>query len=119
MTGQLQIPEPTPGTINAAAGEHAKQTGMTRVDQLDPDWATDCDARIAKFAALGIPFQAADLVADGLDEPPHPNCWGPRFRAAAHAGVIRFHGYAKSKRATVHRSICHEWIGAETEERAA
>lgn len=115
MTSQLQFPTPAPDAINPAAGEAAKQAGMARVRQLDPAWAADCDKRIAKFAARGIPFQAADLVEDGLAEPPHPNCWGPRFGAACKQGVIRHAGYIQSKRATVHRSICHQWIGTRTE----
>lgn len=115
MTGQLQLPTPVPGVINPAAGEQAKQAGMKRIGQLDPEWAADCDKRIAKFAARGIVFQAADLVEDGLAEPPHPNCWGPRFYAASKRGVVRSAGYAKSKRTTVHKSICHQWIGTQAE----
>lgn len=111
MTPQLQFPEPVAGVINPAAGEAAKQAGMKRISQLDPQWAAACDKRIATFAAKGTPFQAADLLADGLAEPPHPNCWGPRFGAACKQGVIRHAGYTQSKRATVHKSICHQWIG--------
>ncbi|NGO73466.1 hypothetical protein [Streptomyces boncukensis] len=117
MTGQLHIPVPVCGVIDPAAAERAKQSGMARAAQLDPDWAADCDERIARFAARGVPFQAADLVADGLDEPPHPNCWGSRLKAAAAAGLIRFHRYAPSRRATVHKSICAEWIGCPGGER--
>lgn len=113
MTGQLQFPEPVAGVIDPVAGEHAKQTGMAKAALLDPDWAAACDERIAVFAARGVPFQAADLIADGLAEPPHPNCWGSRFKAAAACGLIRFHRYAPSRRATVHRSICAEWIGVD------
>jgi hypothetical protein len=112
MTSQLQFSAPAPGAINPDAGEQAKQQGMKRIGHLDPEWAAECDKRIAEFAARGIVFQAADLVEDGLAEPPHPNCWGPRFSKAANDAVIRFAGYGQSKRATVHKSICHQWIGA-------
>lgn len=115
MTAQLQFPSPVPGAINPEAGEQAKQAGMKRIAQLDPAWAADCDKRIAKFAARGKPFQAADLVEDGLAEPPHPNCWGPRFGAACKQGVIQHHSYTRSKRVTVHKSICHQWIGTGAE----
>ena len=111
MTRQLQLPEPPHGVIDPAAAEHAKQAGTAKAALLDPAWAADCDERIARFGARGVPFQAADLIADGLAEPPHPNCWGSRFKAAARDGVIRFHRYAPSRRATVHKSICAEWVG--------
>lgn len=119
MTSQLQLPSPVADVVDPVAGERAKQDGMARVGQLDPQWATECDKRIARFAARGIPFQAADLIADGLDEPPHPNCWGARFGKNARDGIIRHHGYSPSKRATVHGSICKTWIGTETARAAA
>ena len=112
MTSQLQIPTPTPGAINPAAGEAAKADGVARIGHLDPEWAARCDKAIRVMAALRIVFQAADLIEAGLvGEPPHPNCWGPRFVKASNAGVIEAAGYGKSKRATVHASICHQWIG--------
>lgn len=112
MTRQLHLSIPASAAINPVAGEHAKQAGMRRIAHLDPQWSADCDKKIAAFAARGTPFQAADLVEDGLAEPPHPNCWGPRFSAAARAGLIVHAGYTQSKRTTVHKSICHQWIGA-------
>ena len=118
MTSQLQLPVTNRNVINPDAGEAAKQAGMKRIGQLDPQWAAECDKRIAKFAARGVPFQAADLVEDGLPEPPHPNCWGPRFGVACKQGVVRHAGYTQSKRATVHKSICHQWIGAGAEQAA-
>ncbi|GAA2803489.1 hypothetical protein [Streptomyces showdoensis] len=115
MATQLNLSIPTPTVIDPDAGETAKQAGMKRIGQLDPVWAADCDKKIEKFAGLGVPFQAADLVEDGLAEPPHPNCWGPRFSAAARTGLIAHAGYTQSKRATVHKSICHQWVGVKTE----
>ena len=115
MTGQqLQIPEPVHGTVNPAAGAAAKDAGMARADAATPiSWAAACDAAIETLAARGLPFQAADLIAEGLiDEPAHPAQWGPRFGAAARRGVIRQDGAVPSKRATVHKSLCRQWIGA-------
>ncbi|WP_030878774.1 hypothetical protein [Streptomyces sp. NRRL S-1868] len=114
MTGQLQLDVVVPGTVNPAAGERAKTAGMTSAAQATaPTWADACDAAIRLMARRGLPFQAADLITEGLiDEPDHPSQWGPRFGAAARAGVIRLHSYRPSKRATVHRSICKTWIGS-------
>lgn len=112
MTGQLQIPEPVQGVIDEVAGETAKVDGVARVRQLDPEWAAQCDDAIRTMASRGIVFQAADLIAEELvGEPPHPNCWGARFATAARAGVIEAADAAKSKRATVHRSLCRTWQG--------
>ncbi|MFP8944754.1 hypothetical protein ACLIYM_25425 [Streptomyces fenghuangensis] len=121
MSAQLQFPLTLDGAVDADAGQAAKDRGMATAAEHTPvDWATACDAAIRLMAARGVPFQAADLIAEGLvDEPPHPNQWGPRFGAAARAGVLRFHGYAPSRRATVHKSICKEWIGTDTGRAAA
>lgn len=110
---QLQLPAVVEGITDAATGERAKACGMARAAKATPpDWATACDAAIGILAARGVEFQAADLVAEGLvDEPEHPSQWGPRFQAAAHAGVIEAVGYARSKRATVRASVCRTWRG--------
>lgn len=113
MTRQLQIPEPVHGAINPAAGEAAKADGMARATaNTPPDWATACRAAIELMAKRGVPFQAADLITEGLvDEPDHTARWGAAFLAAARAGVIEEAGYVRSKRATVHGSICKQWTG--------
>lgn len=110
---QLQFPEPVHGVVDPAAGEAAKEAGMAQAAAHTPDdWATQCDRAIEDLAACGEPFQAADLVIQGLvGEPPHPAMWGPRFGAAARRGVIRDAGAVPSKRATVHKSLCRQWIG--------
>jgi hypothetical protein len=115
MTQQLQFPEPVHGAINPAAGETAKTNGMALAQAATPiDWATACRGAIELMARRGVEFQAADLIAEGLvDEPEHPNQWGPAFGAAARDGVIRQAGVTQSKRATVHRSLCRTWIGAQ------
>lgn len=110
---QLQFPEPVQGTISPAAAEAAKADGIARAAaNTSPDWATACRAAIELMARRGIPFQAADLIAEGLvDEPDHPARWGAAFNNAARAGVIEAAGYVRSKRATVHGSICKQWTG--------
>jgi len=114
MTGQLQFPEPIHGTVDPAAGEQAKRDGMAlAAANTTPEWATACRAAIELMARRGTVFQAADLIAEGLiDEPDNPAQWGPAFGAAARAGVIEEAGFAQSKRATVHKSICKVWTGA-------
>lgn len=112
---QLQLEMPAvPGTVDPAAGERAKADGMALAAAVtEPSWADACQGAIRLMAARGVPFQAADMVAEGLvDEPASPSQWGPQFGIASRAGVVEHYGYAPSKRATVHRSICKTWIGA-------
>lgn len=99
--------------IDPVAGEAAKQAGTAQAAaNTSPDWAADCDDAIQAMARRGIEFQAADLVNEGLiDEPDHPNRWGSRFIKASRDGVIEPVGVAQSKRATVHKSLCHTWRG--------
>lgn len=113
MTEQLQFSEPVEGVVDPAAGETAKTDGMALAEaNTTPKWADACAAAIEVMARRGGVFQAADLIAEGLvDEPDSPNRWGPAFLRAAAAGVIEACGYAKSKRATVHSSICRTWQG--------
>ena len=113
MTEQLQFSEPVEGVVDPARGEAAKADGMALAQANTPDsWADACAAAIEQMARRGAEFQAADLIAEGLvDEPDSPNRWGPAFLRAASAGVIEARGYAKSKRATVHSSICRTWQG--------
>ncbi|QLJ01484.1 hypothetical protein HZZ00_10930 [Streptomyces sp. NEAU-sy36] len=110
---QLQFPEPTHSTVSAAVGEAAKADGMARAEASTPiDWATACQNGIREMARRGVPFQAADLIREGLvDEPEHPAMWGPQFGIAARAGVIEHAGVVPSTRSTVHRSLCRQWTG--------
>jgi Ni,Fe-hydrogenase III large subunit len=110
---QLQVSAVVEGTTDAEAGRRAKAHGMGLANEVTPaDWAARCDAAIRTMAAGGEVFQAADLIEQQLvDEPEHPSQWGPRFQAAAAAGVIETAGYAQSKRATVRASVCHTWRG--------
>ncbi|NEA52357.1 hypothetical protein [Streptomyces sp. SID10815] len=118
---QLQLPIVAQGTVSAAAGEAAKADGMARAgEHTPPDWATACQNGIQLLAKRGVPFQAADLIREGLvDEPDHPAMWGPQFGIAARAGVIEHAGVVPSARATVHRSLCRQWIGTAAARRAA
>jgi hypothetical protein len=111
---QLQFPAVVEGTVNPAAGERAKAAGMAQAEAATaPDWATACDKAIAEMARRGVPFQASDLVAEGLvDEPDDHHKWGPRLGAAAKRGWITEYGTDKSKRATSRRSRLATWIGA-------
>jgi hypothetical protein len=113
MTQQLQFPEAVQGVIDPAAGDTAKTDGMALAEANTPtEWADACAAAIEELARRGTEFQAADLIAEGLvAEPDSPNRWGPAFLRAAAAGVIEPVGYARSKRATVHSSICRTWRG--------
>jgi hypothetical protein len=113
VTEQLQFSEPVEGAVDPAAGETAKSDGMALALANTPaEWADRCAAAIEEMARRGVEFQAADLIAEDLvDEPDSPNRWGPAFLRAAAAGVVEVRGYAKSKRATVHSSICRTWIG--------
>ena len=121
MTSQLQFPEPVQGVVSAEGAEQAKADGITRATaHTDIDWAIACRQAITVMARRGIPFQAADLIAEGLvDEPDHTARWGAAFNGAARAGLIEEAGFVKSKRATVHGSICKQWTGTETARRAA
>ncbi|MEU3620635.1 hypothetical protein ABZ725_51625 [Streptomyces sp. NPDC006872] len=113
MSEQLQFSEPVQGAVDPDAGEAAKADGMALAQANTPtDWAEACAAAIEEMARRGVEFQAADLIAERLvDEPDSPNRWGPAFLKASAAGVIEACGYAKSKRATVHSSICRTWRG--------
>lgn len=118
---QLQFPIAAQGTVSPTAGEAAKTAGMARARKHTPiDWATACQNGIREMARRGEPFQAADLVREGLvDEPEHPAMWGPQFGIAARAGVIEHAGVVPSRRATVHRSLCRQWTGTPAYRRAA
>lgn len=118
---QLQFPIVPQGTISPAAAEAAKVDGIARATaNTAPDWATACRAAIELMARRGTPFQAADLIAEGLvDEPDSPARWGAAFNNAARAGVIEESGFVRSKRATVHGSICKQWVGTAAARAAA
>ncbi|MGX1515038.1 hypothetical protein [Streptomyces collinus] len=120
MTQQLQFPEPVQGAVDLVMGETAKADGMAlAAANTTIEWADACAAAIKLMARRGTVFQAADLIAEGLvDEPDSPNRWGPAFLRASSAGVIEAVGYAKSKRATVHSSICRTWQGTADYRRA-
>jgi hypothetical protein len=118
---QLQLPIVPQGTVSSATGEAAKADGIARAAaNTPPDWATACRAAIELMARRGEPFQAADLIAEGLiDEPDNPARWGAAFNAAARAGVIEHAGVVPSRRATVHRSLCRQWTGTAAYRQAA
>jgi hypothetical protein len=122
MTGQLQFEMPAvAGTVDPAAGERAKARGMALAEAAtDVSWADACDAAIRVMAARRVPFQASDMVAEGLvDEPDDHHRWGPRFGAAARRGWITEYAIGKSKRRDTHRSRLVVWIGTDAGDVAA
>ncbi|MFF3324919.1 hypothetical protein [Streptomyces sp. NPDC002889] len=100
--------------FDAAAGERLKNDGMAEADDSsDPAWADQCDAAIEEMARRRIPFQASDLVKQGLvGEPDKHQQWGPRFSTAAKHGLIRELTASKSKRTSSRSSRLVTWIGA-------
>lgn len=101
----------------ATAAQHDGMEAAT--EHTDAEWATECQRGIALAAALGLPFQAADLEAAGIvPEPRHPNHWGPQFAIAHRQGVVEPIGVAKSKRASVRNSLCRVWIGTSRKDAA-
>ena len=100
--------------LNPAAGRRLKYEGMADAEQAtDPGWAERCDAAIEEMARRRIPFQASDLVEQGLvGEPDKHQQWGPRFGTAAKRGVIREVTATRSKRTASRSSRLVTWIGA-------
>lgn len=104
----------TAKTTTLTAGDRLKHEGMAQADDAtDSDWKADCDEAIAVMARRGTPFQAHDLVDEGLvKDPPNHHQWGPRFAYAARRGVIREVAATKSKRTASRSSRLVTWIGA-------
>jgi hypothetical protein len=109
----MSTSSPTANRINPA-GERLKAQGMAEADNAtDDDWKSECDDGIAEMARRGIPFQAHDLVDQGLvREPADHHQWGPRFSYAARRGVIREVAATKSRRTASRSSRLVTWIGA-------
>lgn len=110
----MHTSSPTASRINPIAGERLKAQGMTEADDAtDTDWKSECDDGIAEMARRKVPFQASDLVEQGLvREPPNHHQWGPRFAYAARRGVIREVAATKSRRTASRSSRLVTWIGA-------
>lgn len=104
----------TTNRINPAMGERLKNQGMAEADDAtDSDWKSECDDGIAEMARRKVPFQASDLIEQGLvREPANHHQWGPRFAYAARRGVIREVAATKSRRTTSRSSRLVTWIGA-------
>lgn len=87
--------------------------GLTRADEnTDAFWRATADQAIRARAETGRVFDAYALAEDGVPEPDHPSRWGPRFLAAARAGVIVPAGYASSRRPATAGSAVRVWRGA-------
>jgi hypothetical protein len=100
--------------LDPRAGARLKDAGMSEADEAtDGGWAEDCDAAIDEMARRRTPFQASDLVREGLvAEPANHHQWGPRFSYAARRGVIREFAATKSRRTASRSSRLVTWIGA-------
>ncbi|MFK4869031.1 hypothetical protein ACI3K4_27835 [Streptomyces sp. CSMPJR101] len=110
----MSTSSPTATGTNPTEGDRLKAQGMTEADQAtDDDWKAECDDGIAEMARRGVPFQASDLVREGLvREPANHHQWGPRFSYAARRGVIREVAATKSRRTASRSSRLVTWIGA-------
>lgn len=87
--------------------------GRTRADEnADAWWKATADQAIRALAETGRVFDAYALAEAGVPEPDHPSRWGPRFLAAARAGVIVPAGYASSRRPATAGSAVRVWRGA-------
>jgi hypothetical protein len=104
----------TAAQVQPTVGDRLKAQGMAEADDsTDDDWKSECDEGIAAMARRGTPFQAHDLVDQGLvREPANHHQWGPRFAYAARRGVIREVAAVKSKRTASRSSRLVTWIGA-------
>ena len=99
--------------LQLTIGDALKDAGMATADRhADDGWKAAADDAIAALAATGAKFTAYDVAQAGVPEPDNPARWGPRFGAAARAGLIESVGYAPSRRPSVHASIAHVWRGA-------
>ncbi|MFF4746835.1 hypothetical protein [Streptomyces sp. NPDC001268] len=105
---------PSIARLDPAAGRRLKAEGMAEADEATADdWKAECDEGIAEMARRRIPFQASDLVREGLvQEPANHHQWGPRFGYAARRGVIREVTASRSKRTASRSSRLVTWIGA-------
>jgi hypothetical protein len=86
--------------------------GQARADANTDDWwKATVDQAIRFLAGTGRPFDAYAVSELGVPDPDHPNRWGPRFTAAARAGVIEPIGYTKGRRPTVASAAVRIWRG--------
>ncbi len=100
-----------------AASHHAerdRKAGAALADEAaGASWRSTADAAIAQMADRGVPFTVDDLVdITGLPEARNPRAMGPRFSAAAHAGLIVQVGYTTSRRPSAHSAVVRVWRGA-------
>ncbi len=98
-------------------GERRRDLGIaaTEVAALFDPWVSSCDRAITYLASCGLPFSAED-VRELCGDPPRPNLFGVRFRAALRAGSIRRVGYAPSTRPERRGGVVAMWEGVWNEE---
>lgn len=99
-------------------GRRARDVGQQIATySTDVAWVLAADAAIERLAATGDPFTADEVRA--MVGPPvgSASAMGPRFTAAAAAGIIRKIGYRQSSSPTRHAGILAVWRGKLRQER--
>lgn len=95
------------------AGLRGRDRGIARVwEGTDDDWKALALATIQVLANAGDPFTAEDIREIVSDPPGHPNAMGALFQAASRQGLIRFVGYRKATRQSLHAHPIGVWVGA-------
>lgn len=99
-------------------GEAGKKRGMQQaIDHAEESWRDAFDREVRRLAHTGLPFTSEDVTA-AVDLPRgrkgmnRNNAVGAMMNALAKRGVIRKHGYTKSKVVSSHAAILAVWIGA-------
>lgn len=86
----------------------------TRVDamQSDPWWESGALAWLRTRAATGLPFQAHDMIRDGVPEPPHPNYVGSALAKARALGwIVKTGRRVRSTSPAANGRKVDEWVG--------
>jgi hypothetical protein len=94
------------------AGLRGRDRGIAAVWQgTDEEWKEFASAAIQLLAGAGEPFTAEEVRELCNDPPGHPNAMGALFQAASRRGLIRFVGYRKATRESLHAHPIGVWIG--------
>jgi hypothetical protein len=84
---------------------------MERADAAEGSlWKARADEAISALARSGIEF-TAEHVRELAGDPEHFNAMGPRFAAAAKAGLIRYVRHQKSNRPSLQSCAIRVWVG--------
>lgn len=104
------------GTLPAAAANKAGR----RVDDYET-WIDEVWPAFESAADSGLPFTTSEIAkTHDLPDPPNPQAqWGKLPSRLIKAGLIEVFATGNSKRATVHGSLVHTWIGIPAHRRRA